>query len=156
MKHREEIIGDARLILGRYRRGPTHYNWTGDAVSEKAGRKRALRAYPTIGPCEACGATKTERHHKDGNTANNAPDNIAALCRRCHMIADGRLADVTAQAVARLPCAIAAAAAEKRARTSCKRGHPLSGANLFITSQGSRGCKECRKIHKARYLGKAQ
>ena len=46
---------------------------------------------------------------------------------------------------------IAAAAAEKRARNSCKRGHPLSGDNLFITSSGSRGCKDCRRLHKAAY-----
>lgn len=50
---------------------------------------------------------------------------------------------------------IVAAANARRARTSCKRGHPLSGDNLFITSQGSRGCKQCRKIHKATYRGKA-
>jgi len=47
---------------------------------------------------------------------------------------------------------IAAAAVEKRSRTHCKRGHALSGQNLFITSAGSRGCKECRKIHKRTYL----
>lgn len=50
---------------------------------------------------------------------------------------------------------IAAAALARRSRTECKRGHPLSGANLFVTSQGSRGCKECRKIHKAAYRSKA-
>ena len=43
---------------------------------------------------------------------------------------------------------VSTAAAAKRAMTHCKRGHELSGENLFITSQGSRGCKECRKIHK--------
>jgi len=49
---------------------------------------------------------------------------------------------------------IAAAAKARRSRTQCKRGHPLSGENLFLTSQGSRGCKECRKIHKATYRSK--
>ena len=48
--------------------------------------------------------------------------------------------------------AIEAAAKARRAQTTCKRGHPLSGTNLFITSGGARGCKECRKIHKAKYL----
>lgn len=46
---------------------------------------------------------------------------------------------------------IAGAAAEKLSRTHCKRGHPLSGDNLFITHGGSRGCKECRKLHKRAY-----
>lgn len=33
-----------------------------------------------------------ERHHRDGDTANNEAANIAFLCRRCHMEIDGRLA----------------------------------------------------------------
>lgn len=47
---------------------------------------------------------------------------------------------------------VLAAALEKRARTHCKRGHPLSGENLFVTSSGARGCKECRRLHKRAYL----
>lgn len=46
---------------------------------------------------------------------------------------------------------IAAAALARRSQTHCKRGHQLSGENLFITSIGGRGCKECRKIHKRTY-----
>lgn len=51
---------------------------------------------------------------------------------------------------------VAAAAAEKRARTTCKRGHPLSGENLFRTSSGARGCKACRKLHKAAHRERAR
>lgn len=68
----------------RKRTGADHYAWAGDAVPAKLGRKRALRLYPQIGPC-GCGNPKAERHHKDENPANNAPDNIAFLCRKCHM-----------------------------------------------------------------------
>lgn len=50
--------------------------------------------------------------------------------------------------------AVDAAAAKRRERTHCKHGHPLSGDNLFRTSNGSRGCKECRRTHKANYLGR--
>ena len=78
-------------IAKRIKRGPDHPNWIGEAVSEKGGRARALRLYPTIGPCEVCGEAKAERHHADGNTANNAPTNIEPLCRRCHMAKDGRM-----------------------------------------------------------------
>lgn len=46
---------------------------------------------------------------------------------------------------------VAAAAAARKLQTHCKRGHPLSGSNLFTNSQGSRGCKECRRLHKANY-----
>ncbi len=31
---------------------------------------------------------------------------------------------------------------------ACHRGHPLSGANLYIEPDGTRGCKACRaKAH---------
>lgn len=58
---------------------------------------------------------------------------------------------------------VAAAAVAKRAATHCKRGHQLSGQNLFITSGGSRGCKErepkyfdiaCRRIEDAQRQGR--
>lgn len=49
---------------------------------------------------------------------------------------------------------ILAAAARRRALTHCKRGHPLSGENLFHTSNGGRGCKTCRRIHKTDYLAR--
>ena len=62
------------------------------SASEKLGRCRALRMYPEDVPCERCGAQHSERHHKDGDTLNNAPSNIARLCRKCHMAEDGRAA----------------------------------------------------------------
>lgn len=46
---------------------------------------------------------------------------------------------------------IAAAAAVRASQTHCLRGHPLSGPNLLINSQGHRVCKECRKLHKLNY-----
>ena len=87
----------AEHVEKRKRIGAAHYAWQGDAVSEKGGRKRALRLFPEIGPCVRCGNAKAERHHKDGDTANNAPSNIEALCRRCHMWDDGRMAKVMRQ-----------------------------------------------------------
>jgi hypothetical protein len=30
--------------------------------------------------------------------------------------------------------------------THCKRGHPLSGDNLYVQPQGYRSCKECKRI----------
>lgn len=73
-------------------------HWKGENVSAKGGRKRALRMYPALGPCVKCGCTRAERHHRDGNTANNAPDNIEIVCRRCHMTEDGRLEAFTRMA----------------------------------------------------------
>ena len=84
-------IDPAVLAKRKILRGADHYRWSGDAVSEKAGRKRALKAFREIGPCVECGAVRSERHHIDGNTSNNDATNIKVLCRRCHMIEDGRM-----------------------------------------------------------------
>lgn len=84
-------------IAKRIKRGDSHPNFVGDAVSVRGGRTRALRAFSPQ-PCEICGAGKVDRHHRDGDTANNAPDNIGFLCRRCHMEADGRMSSFRKQA----------------------------------------------------------
>jgi len=41
--------------------------------------------------CEKCNKRKKlEIHHKDGNRRNNKIDNLIRVCRRCHMLLDGR------------------------------------------------------------------
>lgn len=82
---------DFRSKCSEGRSGEKAYQWQGDAVSVRGGRARALRLYRDIGPCVRCGAEPAERHHRDGNTANNAPANIEIICRHCHMEEDGRL-----------------------------------------------------------------
>lgn len=43
------------------------------------------------------------------------------------------------------------------AKTVCKRGHLLSGENLYVCSSGLRHCKQCeRDRHRARYLADPQ
>lgn len=56
------------------------------------GRQRALRRYPKPHdcPCSRCGLPGMDRHHRNGNTFDNEPENIAWLCRKCHMAEDGR------------------------------------------------------------------
>lgn len=44
-----------------------------------------------------------------------------------------------------------AAAAKRRSQSECKRGHALSGDNLYVSPSGTRICKECRKLHKEAY-----
>jgi hypothetical protein len=62
------------------------------STNRSQGWDRATRRFP-LGPCERCKIRPArERHHKDDNPLNNAPDNVLRLCRRCHMIVDGRLA----------------------------------------------------------------
>ena len=70
--------------------GEKNPQWKGDNATQHSGRGRAIRKHSLI-PCEICELNKTERHHKDGNTLNNNPDNIQFLCRKHHMEEDGRL-----------------------------------------------------------------
>jgi hypothetical protein len=63
--------------------------WRGDFATDGAKRERAQKMYP-LGPCERCGKPGVERHHKDANTGNNVRSNIMIVCRKCHMIEDGR------------------------------------------------------------------
>ena len=51
---------------------------------------------------------------------------------------------------------ITAAASARRARTHCKRGHMLAGENLYLNRNGSRVCKACRKLHKAKHRSAAR
>lgn len=102
----------AAHIEKRKRWGADHHAWVGDAVTPKGGRHRAKRLYPDIGPCQKCGDPKAERHHIDENTANNAPENIAILCRGCHV---GEHIDAFREVARRnQPAACAAAAAARR------------------------------------------
>lgn len=73
-------------------RGENHYAWRGDAAQDATKRCRARRYHELDGPCEICGEREaTDRHHMDGDPGNNESWNIARLCRRCHMMVDGRL-----------------------------------------------------------------
>ena len=68
-----------------------HPDWVGNAVSVAGGRSRARLWYQDQEPCADCGGKAIDRHHQDGDTGNNNPENIVWLCRRCHMKRDGRL-----------------------------------------------------------------
>lgn len=55
---------------------------------DRLGRGRAAAMYPAQ-PCEVCGRSPggrgtVDRHHRDSDRLNNAPENIAFLCRRHH------------------------------------------------------------------------
>jgi len=97
-------------IQRRIRRGPDHHAWKGDKAKTRSGRSRAERQYVQAQPCEHCGASnkRIDRHHKDGNTLNNDPSNIMFLCRRCHMIEDGRMEKLIELAKQNQPNAVAA------------------------------------------------
>lgn len=72
-------------------RGRGNSNWSNfSSTNEDQGRRRARRRY-RLGRCARCRkAPAIDRHHKDGNPFNNKRSNVKGLCRRCHMIVDGR------------------------------------------------------------------
>ncbi len=125
----------------------------GNAASVKAGRTRALRTFRDIGPCASCGSYLSERHHIDGNTLNNDPINIAVLCRKCHMVADGRAAALSVLSVSRIGELQAIAAQKKRDKTTCKNGHELTGDNLYV-AKSQRVCRTCMRVYQKRYQEK--
>lgn len=124
-------------VAKRIKSGEEHHAWKGEDVSELAGRSRALRWYAPQ-PCEACGVAKAERHHIDGNTANNSPSNIRFVCRRCHMAEDGRLERFVELAKKNQAKAIAARSAMPKP-THCPRGHEYTKFN----KRGSGVCYIC-------------
>ena len=145
-------------VAKRIRTGEAHYAWKGDAVGADTGRQRARKRYQAIGPCSHCGATKTERHHIDGNTLNNEPSNIDVTCRRCHMKHDGRMkAFVEAGERGRRDLwkyaekAGRARGAQMSARTHCIHGHEFTDENtqVRISRPGRTGtqriCLTCRR-----------
>lgn len=96
--------------------------------------------------CEKCGKTFWRKR------TEIAKGDCKFCSRDCyHSSQAGVSKPIPAQTAA---AGIAAASLARRQMTHCKRHHPLSGKNLFLTSNGGRGCKECRKIHKAAYRSK--
>ena len=73
--------------IARKQRGPRHPRWRGDQATRHSGRHRAQLLYE-LKPCEVCRLEprghRVHRHHKDGNTLNNSPENIAFLCAKHH------------------------------------------------------------------------
>jgi hypothetical protein len=75
-----------------YRRGLQLHRWKKGLKNLDQHRRRARKLFPELADCEMCNAAPAvDRHHKDNNPCNNEPSNIARLCRKCHMIVDGRL-----------------------------------------------------------------
>src|SRR5262245_35697492 len=65
--------------------------WRKENITAIAGHVRAQKLYPKLGRCERCRRRATDRHHIDGNPLNNTPMNIKRVCRRCHIVLDGRM-----------------------------------------------------------------
>jgi hypothetical protein len=62
--------------------GENNHEWKGDQAKIKTGRERARKIFP-------CPKGK-QRHHIDGNTLNNSPDNILIVTPKEHIALDNR------------------------------------------------------------------
>jgi hypothetical protein len=84
---------ETREKMGKAKVGELNPKWKGKSIIWKlSGNQRAVRMYTSIGECQECGERPAlDRHHKDGDTTNNEPENVLFLCRSCHMKADGRM-----------------------------------------------------------------
>lgn len=117
--------------------GASGYKYT----KEQRERRAAQLRTGSFHKCDNCGEDTWVRRSESAKRPHH-------FCsRRCyHKWQKGRTKPVPHRDLA------AKASVEKRrSQTRCKRHHPLSGENLFITSSGGRGCRECRKIHKRNY-----
>ena len=86
-KHHKE---ESKEKVRQAKWGEKNGMWKGENITEETGRQRARFRYELC-ECILCGEEATDRHHRDGNTANNDPLNVQVLCRHCHMVIDGRM-----------------------------------------------------------------
>ena len=129
---RGKYCSRACAALGRraeWQRDPTaHPRYKGDDVGHGA-YDRALKRYTVLGACEVCGISPAaHRHHKDRVPAHNERTNVVFVCEPCHRLL--------------------------HRKTECLRGHPLSGANLYITPRGTRQCRACNRMRQRDYMSR--
>lgn len=104
-----------------------------DSKRQKRGMVHQLVAYAFLGPRPAGQVVR----HKDDNKDNNCVSNLeygTDSDNKQDALRNGRNANA--------------------AKTHCKRGHPLSGENVWIEKTGARHCKQCAK--ERRYRARVQ
>jgi len=75
---------ESKKRISESKQGEKNSGWKGDSVGNSGGHIRAIKMYEAI-QCERCPSThRVQRHHVDGNPANNLPENIRILCELCH------------------------------------------------------------------------
>jgi hypothetical protein len=87
---------------------------------DASGRRRAQALFDLAGvSCERCGVPAEVRHHRDERPENNAPENVAFLCRSCHM-------------------------KHHTAVTHCEQGHEFTPESTYVRRDtGARRCRIC-------------
>jgi hypothetical protein len=137
----------SRLCAARWQSEERHYEWKGDAALPITKRRRAQRRYRLPNLCqECCDAPAVDRHHLDGDTGNNVPDNLRFVCRRCHQRLDGRLDAFVARNQSRerpiITCLNCGAIRLHRAKGLCQPCYQYQRLqNIAPTA-----CRHCGKI----------
>lgn len=111
--------------------------------AHRAAISAALRTCFTRG-CTVCGAPMTVRPSHD------AKGDDKFCSRECYGAWQRGKPRVLPEGMSEK--GVAAAAERRRAQTHCKRGHLLSGPNLYRNPRGARVCRECTRLHKQAYL----
>lgn len=89
--------------------------------------------HPNERPCADCGHVWSEgerRHEYDHHLGYDAEHHldVEPVCTVCHAKRDSA----------------------KKRQTHCVRGHEFTAGNTFLKRNGTRGCRECRKMHDRR------
>jgi hypothetical protein len=103
----------------------------------RGGRQHHRKVHALV--CEAFNGERPDGatlvRHLDGDIYNNTPDNLAW----------GTVSD-------NLHDAVRHGTHHQASQTECKRGHPLSGDNLYVNpASNSRQCRKCQAIHRTNY-----
>lgn len=81
---RERSTESMTRLLARL--GPNNPNYMGKEAQPKSARYRLVRKDPIKDQvCEDCGKPAQIHHHRNEDTYDNSPENVAYLCRSCHM-----------------------------------------------------------------------
>lgn len=130
VKKGDKMTKEHKMKISLAVRGSNNGNWRG-GTSDWYYEKRVQKLN-----CQMCGVSRKEKlldvNHVDGNHKNNNPSNWEVLCRKCHMIKDGRIKNL-----------IKSNKTEKRRQISSQR---MREYNLKYNSLRNRNERYCSNL----------
>jgi len=87
------VSEETRRKISEANKGPNSPSWTGDKVSYSGLHKWIVKYYGKADHCEICGTEKAKAYDWSNISGEYKRDrkDWEMLCRRCHMIKDGRI-----------------------------------------------------------------
>lgn len=87
-----KVNKEAREKIGNANRGKKSGSWKGNKVKYRGLHSWIVKNWGKADICENCGSVKyIDWHNKDGKYNREDKNNWEQLCRRCHMLKDGRI-----------------------------------------------------------------